>query len=220
MIADWLEWLPELLKGLRISLILAAISISIGLVLGVVVALTCTSERRVARWTGIGLVEILRGVPLLVLLYLVYYGLPGIGITLEAMVAAVVAIGFNTAAYMGEIIRAGLLSIPRGQREAAHSLGLTEWQLLHHVVLPQALRAVFPSLVSYSVIVFQATSLCYLIGVQELLFRGFIIGSVTFEYLSVLILVGLLYAVVSILGSRLAHRVESSSHRQEHLVRL
>ncbi|GAA2074361.1 amino acid ABC transporter permease [Aeromicrobium tamlense] len=219
MIEDWIAWFPELLDGLQISLTVALASIVLGLVLGTLVALASVSGHRPVRWLSVALVEVLRGVPALVLIYLVYFGLPGVGLTLEAWTAAVLAIGVNTAAYMGEIIRAGLLHLPPGQSEAAQSLGLTRLQELRAVVLPQALRTVFPSLVSYSVIVFQATSLCYLIGVRELLSVGFSIGSVTFEYLSVLTLVGLIYVVVSIAGSRLAHAVEARSKQKTSIPR-
>lgn len=211
MIAQWMEWLPGLLEGLGISVFVAILSILIGLVLGVVIALASISRRRIVRWLAVAFVEVLRGVPLLVLIYLVYFGLPSVGVTLEALVAAIAAIGLNTSAYMAEIVRGGLHSIPAGQYEAAACLGMSRWQELRVVVLPQTLRTVFSPLVSYSIIVFQATSLCYLIGVQELLSRAFAIGSVTFEYLSVLTLVGIIYAVISIAGSRIAHSFDSAN---------
>lgn len=211
MIVQWIEWFPDLLEGLGVSVLVALFSILIGLVLGVMIALASISQRRIIRWPAIAVVEILRGVPLLVLIYLVYFGLPSVNITLEALVAAIAAIGLNTSAYMAEIVRGGLHSIPVGQYEASACLGMSRWQELRVVILPQTLRTVFSPLVSYSIIVFQATSLCYLIGVQELLSRAFAIGSITFEYLSVLMLVGIVYAVISIAGSRIAHGFDSGA---------
>jgi len=139
----------------------------------------------------------------------VYFGLPSAGLVLSSFAAAVVGIGVNTGAYTSEIFRAGLLSVPRGHIEAAQSLGLNMRDEARFIVVPQAVRAVIPPLMSYSVIVFQATSLGYAIALPELLNRAYQIGSVTFQYLSIFALVGLLYALIAVVVSRLVDTVHA-----------
>ncbi len=206
---DWVDWLPDLLNGLRTSLLVTLLALLIGLPLGLLLAFGVLSVRRSVRWPVIVLVELGRGFPLLVLLYVMYYGLPSSGVTLPAFAVAVLGIGLNTGAYTSEIFRAGLLSIPRGHVEAASSLGFTARDEARYIVVPQAIRAVIPPLISYSVVVFQATSLGYAISLSELLNRAYQIGSVTFQFLSVFTLAGLLYAVVAIVVSRLVDTVQA-----------
>jgi polar amino acid transport system permease protein len=208
-IGSWGEWLPQLLEGLRTSLLVTALSLLFGLPLGLLLAFGTVSAQRAVRWATLAIVELGRGVPLLVLLYLVYFGFPSSGLLLEAFAAAVLAISFNTAAYTSEIFRAGLLSVPSGHLEAARSLGLTGFDEARYVVLPQAVRNVVPPLMSYGIIVFQATSLGYAISLPEMLNRAYEIGSVTFQYMSVLLLAGVVYAVISIVVSRLVDQVHA-----------
>lgn len=209
MLADWIHWFPSLLSGLRVSLIVAGLSLLFGLPFGLVLAFGAVARSRLVRYTTIALVELGRGIPLLVLLYLVYFGLPNTGIVFSTFVAAVVSISLNTGAYTSEIFRAGLLSVPKGHIEAAQSLGLGWADEARYIVLPQAVRAVIPPLISYSVIVFQGTSLAFAISLPELLQKAYGIGSNTFEFLSVFVLAGIMYAVPSIIVSRLAQLVET-----------
>ena len=167
------------------------------------------ASSKIVRHITIVFVELGRGIPLLVVLYVVYFGLPDAGLVLESFAAAVLAISINTGAYTSEIFRAGLLSVPRGHIEAAQSLGLNWRDEARYIVLPQAFRTVIPPLVSYSVIVFQATSLGYAIALPELLNSAYQIGSVTFEFLSVFALAGLIYAALSIIVSRLVDAVHT-----------
>jgi len=206
---NWVEWLPQLLDGLKISVLVTVLSLIFGLPIGLLFAFGMLSPRRIVRSLSLVAVELGRGIPLLVLLYLIYFGLPSSGLVLAALPTAVLAISLNTAAYTSEIFRAGVLSVPRGHLEAARSLGLTGADEARYVVLPQAIRAVTPPLMSYSIIVFQATSLGYAISVSELLNRAYQIGSVTFQFMSVLVLAGLLYALISIVVSRLVDTVHA-----------
>ncbi|WP_432535126.1 amino acid ABC transporter permease [Kineococcus arenarius] len=209
IVQDWVAWAPQLLEGLRTSLLVTLLSLLIGLPLGLALAFGASSHNPLVRYPVIALVELGRGIPLLVLLYVMYFGLPSAGLVLSSFAAAVLGIGINTGAYTSEIFRAGLLSVPRGHIEAAQSLGLTVRDEARFIVVPQAVRAVVPPLISYSVIVFQATSLGYAISLPELLNRAYQIGSVTFQYLSVFVLVGLFYAVIAIIVSRLVDTVHA-----------
>lgn len=207
MIEQWIDWLPGLLTGLKTSLAVTGFSLLFGLPLGLLLAFGMIARSKALRYLTIVVVELGRGIPLLVVLYVVYYGLPDAGLVLESFAAAVLAISVNTGAYTSEIFRAGLLSVPRGHIEAAQSLGLNSRDEARFIVLPQAFRTVIPPLISYSVIIFQATSLGYAIALPELLNSAYQIGSVTFEFLSVFTLAGLVYAAMSIIVSRLVEAI-------------
>ncbi|MFD1210558.1 amino acid ABC transporter permease [Arthrobacter sp. GCM10027362] len=211
MFEQWIQWLPGLFTGLQTSLAVTGLSLLLGLPLGLLFAFGMISRSRFLRQVTIVVVELGRGIPLLVVLYLIYFGLPDSGIVLESFAAAVAGIAVNTGAYTSEIFRAGLLSVPRGHIEAAQSLGLNWADEARYIVLPQAFRAIVPPLMSYSVIVFQATSLGYAIALPELLNSAYQIGSVTFEFLSVFALAGLIYAALSIVVSRLVDAVHSKT---------
>jgi polar amino acid transport system permease protein len=150
------------------------------------------------RWVALTLVELGRGAPGLIVLYLVYYGLPQVGLTLENFLAATVALGISTGAYTSEIIRAGLNAVPRGQREAARALGLSPFKELRLVVLPQALRIVIPPLVGFAIVLYQGTSLAFAISTPELLSRAYNAASISFQYTAALTLAGVMYAVLSL----------------------
>lgn len=204
----WIEWLPDLLAGLGVSLALTGCVALVGFPSGLVLALLTSHRNPVVRAVFIVFVEIFRGIPLLAVIYLLYYGLPDAGITLSAFVTMVVAHGLNQAAYSSEVFRAGILHVGPGQREAFASLGITQAKGFFHVVLPQALRAVLGPLMSLLIMAFQSSSLAYTIGVGELTSRAFSIGAMTFQYLDVLTLAGLIYAVVAITSSRIVSNVE------------
>ncbi|MFD1505706.1 amino acid ABC transporter permease [Georgenia yuyongxinii] len=205
------EQLLDLLGGLGVTLQLAAVSIGAGLVVALGLALLTSSPRRWLSWPGIVVVEIGRGAPVIVLLQLVYFGLPSAGITLDAMPAAWVAIGFSVAAYGSEIIRAALQSVAAGQDEAARALGLGRVDTLRFVLIPQGLRVAVPPLIGLAVQMFQATSLAFALSVPELLSQAYNLGSVTFRYVEFLAVAGVIYAVVALPLMRLAGRLERST---------
>lgn len=201
LVERWPEWLPPLLEGLWTSVQLTAAFLAIGLPLGLGFAIMLSARRWFVRGLAMALVELGRAVPVLVLLYLVYFGLPEADLRLSAFVSATLAIGLSFAAYTSEVFKAGIAAVAKGQREAARALGLTQPQELRLVVLPQAVRIVIPPILGWAVIFFQATSLAFAIAVPELLSRAYTIGASTFRYLSVLLLAALLYASVSIPAS-------------------
>jgi polar amino acid transport system permease protein len=176
-------------------------------------AVAISGSAKPVRWLAIAVVEIARGIPALVVLYLVYFGLPQLQVTLEAFVAASIALGFTMAGYTTEIFRAGITAVPDGQREAARAIGLRRGAELRYVVVPQAVRIVIPPILGYVVLFFQATSLAFAIAIPELISRAYTIGSSTFEYLSVLVLAALLYACVAIPSSQLIDLLERRRDR-------
>ncbi|SJM67783.1 amino acid ABC transporter permease [Gulosibacter sp. 10] len=205
------NWMPQLLSGFGVTLAVTGLSLLFGLPLGIVFAFGMLNKIKVVQYLFIGIVEFGRGVPLLVLLYLIYFGFPTVGVVWSSFVVAVVAITFNTAAYTSEIFRAGILNVPRGHIEAAHALGLSSGDERRFVVLPQAIRLVIGPIVAYSIIIFQGTSLGYAISLPEVLNQAYQIGSVNFQYLAVFTIAGLMYAVVSIIVSRLVHVIETKT---------
>jgi polar amino acid transport system permease protein len=206
--SGWGSDLPTLLSGLRVALELTGLSLLIGFPGGLLTALLVSSSRRLMRMLGLVIVEIGRGLPLLVLLYIVYQGLPQIHLSLTNFVSAVVAFAWSTAAYSSEMFRASLNALPTGQREAALATGMGQIDTFRFVLLPQALRIAIPPLLNLAVQIFQATSLAYVITVPEIMQHAYFIGTVSFLYLNVFLLAGLLYAAVTLPSSALIARLE------------
>lgn len=160
---------PFLLKGLWITLLLTAILAPLGLGTGLLLALASGSRRTGLRRLVRIWVNGFRGLPPLVLIIIVYSALPFLGVRTPPLVAVMLALWLNSSAYYCEILRAGLGSVPKGQMEAARSTGMTQFQALRDVVLPQAVRNVMPDLASNTIELVKGTSLASLIGVSELL---------------------------------------------------
>ena len=142
-------------------------------------------------------VEVIRNTPLLVQLFLIFFGLPSLGLRLEAVPAAIIALVINLGAYTTEIVRAGLESIPRAQVEAGQSLGLSGWQVFRYIVLFPALKAMYPALASQFVLMMLATSIVSQIAVPDLFHAGSIIQSRTFRDFEVYAVVGALYLALA-----------------------
>jgi polar amino acid transport system permease protein len=215
LLSEWHSYLPTLLRGLEVSLQVTGASLAVGLPLGLIIGLTVTTSG-VARVVSLVFVELGRGIPTIVLLDFVYFAGPQAGVTLTAFLSAVVALGFATAAYTSEIFRGAFNSVPRGQVEAAHALCLDYRSTFRHVILPQGLRVALPPLVGFAILLFQATSLAYTVTVPELTSQAYAIGAVTFKYLDVLVLAGLLYAAIAVPASRLTGVLERHLGRHLH----
>ncbi|MEA5455873.1 amino acid ABC transporter permease [Sinomonas sp. JGH33] len=193
----WAGYLPQMMSGLGVSLLIAAISIVAGYPLGLVLSLMVQAKNLAVRTLGLAIVEVGRGAPALVILYLFYYGLPKFGIAFESITAACLALIWNAAAYSSEIIRAGIQSVPRGQLEASNALGLSQRDSFFRVVMPQGMRSAIPGLMGVAIQMFQGTSLAYAIAVPELMKSAYNIGSQDFNYLQIFTLAGICYAVIS-----------------------
>ena len=200
----WADLFPELLPGLWVTIKLTLVALVVGLPAGVALSVLSSAPSRWVRYPTVVVVEIGRGIPGLVVLYLVYRGLPQTGVVLSAFISAAIGLAFSTAAYTSEIIRAGIAAIPVGQREAARALSLSSAQEFRLVVLPQALRIVVPPLVGFSIVLYQGTSLAYAISVPELLSRAYNAASITFQFSASLTLAGVMYAAVSLTATALA----------------
>lgn len=208
ILTDWPAYLPGLLAGLGVSVQVALLSLLIGIPGGLLLAIGASSKTKLVRILIIGIVEIGRGTPALVVLQIFYFGLPASGLTLSSMGASVVALAATTAAYTSEILRGGLQAVPQGEVEAAGALGMSRRDTLRFIVIPQGFRVAIPSLIGFAILIFQATSLAYTVALPELLSQAYSIGSTTFNYLSVLVLAGLMYAAITIPASWLTSRAE------------
>ncbi|NLJ23890.1 MAG: amino acid ABC transporter permease [Firmicutes bacterium] len=196
--------LPALLLGARLTVQLALIAVAIGLVIGSFVGIGRVSGNRVIRTiTGI-YVDFIRGTPLLVQLFLVYFGLPSlIGRPVPPFTAAIAAMGINSGAYVAEIVRAGIQSIDRGQMEAARSIGLTYAQSMRYIIFPQAFRRVIPPLGNEFIAMLKETSLVSVIALEDLLRKGQVVITRTFRPFEIYMAVALIYLVMTLAISRL-----------------
>lgn len=200
ILSEWASFLPNFLGGLAVTLELTGASLLVGLTLGVILAILASSMMRPVRWATIALIEIGRGTPGLIMLYLVYYGLPQLHLTLGNFIAATVGLGITTGAYTSEIFRAGINAVPDGQREASRALGLSAGKELRLVVLPQAIKLVMPPVVGFSILLYQGTSLAFAISTPELLSRAYNDATISYQFTAALTLAGVMYAIISLVA--------------------
>ncbi len=172
---------PILLHGLLVTAALSVVVVPLGFFGGILLALLSTNRHKLVRWSLIAWVDFFRALPPLVLLIFLYAGLPFAGIELGAFGCVAIAFFLNTGAYYGEILRAGIESVPAGQMEAARSTGLSQLQAMRHVVLPQAVRNVLPDLLSNSLEVVKLTSIASVVALPELLYQARQAQSVTYN---------------------------------------
>jgi polar amino acid transport system permease protein len=198
---------PLLLRGLGTTAYLCALVIPLGLAGGLLVALLSLSRSRAVTWTTIAVVDLFRAAPPLVLLVMLYSGLPFAGVHLTPTVAVCLAFFCNTSSYYGEIYRSGIESVGAGQWEAARSTGLSGVQALVHVVLPQAIRNVLPDLVSNTIEVVKLTSIASVVSFPELLYSADMARSLTFNS-SPVVLAAIIYVVMLWPLVRLVSRLE------------
>jgi polar amino acid transport system permease protein len=199
--------LPLVLAGLRQTIVLCLVVIPLGLAGGLLFALASLAPSRAFRWLMIVAIDFFRAIPPLVLLIFIYSGLPFAGIRLSPLTAVAVAFFLNTSSYYGEIYRAGIESVGRGQWDAARSTGLSAWQTLVSVVLPQAVRNVLPDLVSNTVEVVKLTSIASVVALPELLYSADMARSITFNT-SPLVLAAAIYLIILWPVVRLVSRFE------------
>lgn len=198
------EW-PTLLTGVGWTTALTVSAVLVGTTLGI----ACAWVRARSFGDGVaplwlkavvgGYVEAIRNTPFIVQLFFIFFGLPAIGVKLSAESASFLAMTINLGAYATEIIRAGLEATPRGQIEAAESLALNRWQVFTRVVLPPALKKIWPSLVGQSIIVMLGSSVCGQISIQELSYAADLIQSRNFRSFEAFIIIGVIYLALSVL---------------------
>lgn len=201
-----------LAKGLLGTLASAGTAAVIALVLGLVLMAGRLSRLRLARWPSVAVIEFLRGVPTLLLIYVCFLVLPSAGIKLSTYWMLTLPVGLSTAAMVAEVYRAGVLAVPRGQTDAARSLGLTEAQVFFHVIFPQALRYIVPALVAQLVIVVKDTTFGYVVTYGELMQNAKVLIANYGALVPVYLVVALLYCLVNYAISRASKRLGGPMH--------
>ncbi|ADD77427.1 cystine transport system permease protein [Pantoea sp. PA1] len=210
-----LDSAPFLLKGALFTLQLSIGGMFFGLILGFLLALMRLSRFWPVNWLARIYVSIFRGTPLIAQLFMIYYGLPQFGIELDPIPSAMIGLSLNMAAYASESLRGAIAAIERGQWEAAASIGMTPWQTLRRVVLPQAARTALPPLGNSFISLVKDTSLAATIQVPELFRQAQLITSRTLEVFTMYLAASLIYWVMATVLSALQNRLEAHVNRQD-----
>lgn len=205
--------MPTLLRGLRLTVIATFVIMAIAMVAALPLALARMSRLWLVRWPATLYVQVLRGTPVLLQLFYLYYVLPFAGIRLQPWPAGIIGMSAAYSAYLSEIYRAGIEAIDRGQTEAALSLGMSRTQVLRIVVLPQAFRVVIPPIANTFIGLFKDTSLLSILTIRELMFEGQLLAATNFLHITIFTVIAVLYLAVcwpsALLIERLERRMKS-----------
>jgi len=207
MVFKW-EWVSGLAKGLPLTLEITFTCIAVGIVLGVLLALARVYGGRLLRMVSGGYIQFFRGTPLLVQLFIVYFGLPNWGIKLSPFISAILALGLNTAAYQAEYFRGAIQAVRGGQTMAARSLGMSMPQAIRYVILPQALRLVLPSWSNEFILMLKYSSIVFTIALLDLMGQGKRLASRNFRFFEIFIIVALFYLALVFVVSQVLRLIE------------
>lgn len=211
---SWMEYLPPLIEGAKLTVIVTLIAMVGGTLIGFALAMMKLSKSRTARAFAVVYGTLVRGLPLLVQILLIYFALPTFtGIRMPAVVAGTVSITVFTGAFMAEIIRSGIQSVDRGQMEAGRSIGFGHWQTMRIIIWPQAFWVMLPNIANQFSITLKDTSLLSVIGVVELTMAGETIYSLNFDTIRVLTIVGIMYLVIYLVAEQFAAWLERRAAR-------
>jgi cystine transport system permease protein len=207
---------PYVIQGIGYTLLISVVSMIFGLILGFIIALGRTSKSRIFSLPARGYISFMRGVPILVLLFLLYFGFPIIGIQFSAITAALLGFSLSSAGYMAEINRSAIASVDKGQWEAATSIGLSYWQTMRRIILPQAVKIAIPPLSNVLLDLIKGSSLAAMITVPELFQKAKIVGGREFDFMTMYITVALIYwgicSIISYFQDYLETRYELKSN--------
>lgn len=202
-----------LIPGIRVTIPLTLISFTIGLVIALFVALVQIAKIPVLRQIARFYVWIIRGTPMIVQMFVVYFGLPSLGIVLPPFPAAIIVFSLSVGAYCSETVRAAIESVPKGQLEAGYCVGMTFWQTMYHVIIPQALVTAFPPLSNSLIGLVKDTSLAYSIAIVEILATAQRIAARTYDYFWLYCEAGLIYLIFCTILTWLQRRAEKYLER-------
>ncbi|NMD27461.1 MAG: amino acid ABC transporter permease [Chloroflexi bacterium] len=197
---EWLQLLQrffsDFVRGAGVTLELTAVGLTLGFVLGLLLALAKVYAPRWLSGIATAYIELFRGTPLLVQLFLIYYGLPSLGITLSQNLSAYLALGLNSAAYQAEYLRGAIQAIGPSQMMAGRSIGLSRWQTIRHIILPQALRLALPSWSNEPISLLKTTAVVFLIAVQDLMAKAKRTATITYNPIASYLAVAAVYLVM------------------------
>jgi polar amino acid transport system substrate-binding protein len=206
--APWYTFLPNLLRGAAMTVLLSSVSMALAITLGLILAFSRMYGHRAVRLAVTAYVEAYRGTPLLIQLFILYYGLPNIGVALSPLAAAIIGLGMNYAAYEAEVYRGGIEAVPKGQMEAALSLGMPPSMAFRQVIFPQAFRVSLPAVTNDFIALFKDSSIVSVIAMVELTKTYGILAATTLRYFELGLIVAILYFGMSYPLSVLARRLE------------
>lgn len=202
------EYYPLFINGAWYTIQLAFFTVIFSLPFGAALALMRISDNRFLKAIARTYIEVIRGTPLLVQVYLVYFGLPMFNIYLDDFVSAVLAVTINSTAYMGEIMRSGIQSIDGGQTEAARALGLPKWTAFRRVTLPQAIKNILPAIGNEFAVLIKETSIVSVLGIKDLMFASDTVRGATYTTFAPLLFAALLYFIMTFTISQLMNILE------------
>lgn len=198
------EYRDYYLSGLQSTLLLAAIGVLGGFVVGIIVALMRMSRLKVLRGIGSIWVEILRGTPMLVQLFIIHYGLAqALDLKFTELQSGAITLIINSSAYLAEIFRAGIQGVDRGQSEAARSLGMSQGMTMRFIVLPQALKTVLPAIGNEFITIIKESSIVYLVGFAEMMYQANSIVTMTYDGLTPYLVIGIMYFILTFTLSKI-----------------
>lgn len=223
------KYWPFYVNGAKNTILLALFAVVIGTAIGMVIALLRLSKYRGLRFFATAYIEFIRGTPLLVQLFIIYYGLQSIGlrfpdigwlsrlmgISTADFMAGIVTLGINSGAYVGEIFRAGIQAVDKGQTEAARSLGMSHFMTLRYIVIPQAIKNILPALGNEFVVVIKESSIVSIIGIADLMYRADTVRGNTFQPFEPLIVAAVIYFLMTFPLSKLLAYIERRMHVSE-----
>jgi His/Glu/Gln/Arg/opine family amino acid ABC transporter permease subunit len=208
-IDEMISFLPPLLGGAYLTISVSLLSFALAAIIGLMMGIARISRSLLLRAIATPYVQFIRGTPLLLQLFFLYYVLPYSGIVLSPFVSGVMGLTLNYSAYMAEVFRGGILAIPKGQWEAGLSVGMSRKLLMRRIILPQALRIVVPAIGNFFVSIFKDSALVSVITMRDLMFSGQILAAATFKHFEIFAMVAAIYFLISYPSAKLVEYIEA-----------
>ncbi len=196
------------LIGTKNTVLLSICSVFIGVILGLFVSLMKLSKNKVLNIIASVYIEFLRGTPILVQIFIVYYGLPKLGIDIPTFAAGVIALSINSSAYVAEIVRAGIQAVDKGQMEAARSLGMSHNIAMRYIIIPQGLKNILPALGNEFIVLIKESSIVMIVGISDVMYNTNIVRGNTFQPFEPLIVAAIIYFILTFTLSKFMSKIE------------
>jgi len=206
---DMIAFLPSLVRGALITITVSLLAFGMALVFGLITGIARISRVAPLRGVAACYIQFIRGTPLLLQLFFIYYVLPYVGIVLTPFVSGLLGLTLNYAAYMAEVFRSGILAIPKGQWEAGQSVGMSRRLLMRRIILPQAIRIIIPSLGNFFVSIFKDSALVSVITMRDLMFSGQLLASATYKHFEIFTEVAVIYFLISYPTAKFVEWIEA-----------
>jgi polar amino acid transport system permease protein len=208
-LSDMITFLPPLLQGAQLTITVSLLSFALATILGLLIGIARISRYWPLRALATPYVQFIRGTPLLLQLFFIYYVLPYGGLVLSPFLSGVIGLTLNYSAYMAEVFRGGILAIPKGQWEAGFSTGMSRRLLLRRIILPQAMRIVIPAIGNFFVSIFKDSALVSVITMRDLMFSGQILAAATFKHFEIFAMVAVIYFLISYPTAKFVEYIEA-----------